>query len=143
MDKRITGCFFTFRYPICSLQTFQRALTQIYIDGVKKDSIPTKDLKELTDICQEIKLSNFMGRNGNVSLFELIAISSIVAALQPQVLVEIGTFDGNTTLQMGLNSPLDANIHTIDLPSSKIETSLPVLNKEVSYIQDTTKQHRK
>jgi Methyltransferase domain len=63
-----------------------------------------------------VNLRNFLPTDGNVSLDELIFISALSRKIQPRVVVEIGTFDGNTTLQLALNTPPDSRIFTLDLP---------------------------
>lgn len=63
-----------------------------------------------------VNLHNFLPIDGNVCLDELIFISALSRKIQPRVVVEIGTFDGNTTLQLALNTPSDSRIFTLDLP---------------------------
>jgi len=72
-----------------------------------------------------------------------MVIASVIAKRRPKRLLEIGTFDGNTTLQMALNSPDDAIIHTIDLPAGEFETSAPVLESDLQFMADEKKQIRK
>ncbi|MCX7778121.1 MAG: class I SAM-dependent methyltransferase, partial [Armatimonadetes bacterium] len=47
---------------------------------------------------------------------ELIIICAIVRALNPKLIVEIGTCEGRTTINMALHSPEDAQLITLDLP---------------------------
>jgi predicted O-methyltransferase YrrM len=63
-----------------------------------------------------ITLENFLPVDGNVSLDELAFISAWSRKTEPRIVVEIGTFDGNTTLQMALNTPANTRIFTLDLP---------------------------
>ena len=100
-----------------------------------------KELYSLVDPKCAVTLSNYASRDGNVSEFELLAIAHFVASFQPRILLELGTFDGNTTLQMALNSPLDARIHTLDLPESCTEAYLDPF--ELKYVQDKKKKERK
>ena len=75
---------------------------------------------------QSIKLENFLGHWGNVSIEELCKICLIVKFIQPKKMLEIGTYNGMTTLQMALNSPADCVTYTLDLPqeiSSNLELS--------------------
>ena len=75
---------------------------------------------------QSIKLENFLGHWGNVSIEELCKICLIVKFVQPKKMLEIGTYNGMTTLQMALNSPSDCVTYTLDLPqeiSSSLELS--------------------
>jgi len=59
--------------------------------------------------------------NGNVTIYELMAIILLVQARQPKSLFEIGTFDGRTTLNLAANSPQEAHVHTLDLPNTGLE----------------------
>ena len=42
----------------------------------------------------------------------------------PRAILEIGTFDGRTTLNLALNSPSDTRIYTIDLPKDETSSAL-------------------
>jgi predicted O-methyltransferase YrrM len=64
----------------------------------------------------KIVLENFLGHWGNVSIEELCKICLIVRFLQPKRILEIGTYNGMTTLQMALNAPKDCVTYTLDLP---------------------------
>ena len=55
--------------------------------------------------------------DGNTTLFELFAISSLIRLKKPQTVFEIGTFNGRTTLNMAANSDPQTKIYTLDLPS--------------------------
>jgi hypothetical protein len=73
-----------------------------------------------------IRLENFLGHWGNVLIEELCKICLIVKWLQPKRILEIGTYNGMTTLQMALNAPADCTTYTLDLSSeqaSKLELS--------------------
>jgi hypothetical protein len=121
-------------------QSILNLYTKYFFD---EKGLPKKDLFELIPTSTEVKLCNFRSRDGNVTAFELLAISSIVSAELPKVLLEIGTFDGNTTLQMAANSPDGSIIHTIDLPASTLDTKEPLLLSDVAYIVDESKKNRK
>lgn len=63
--------------------------------------------------------------SGNISLFELVALTSIVNQLEPSIAMEFGTFNGRTTLNLALNT--EATLYTVDLPPEKtISTKLPL-----------------
>lgn len=57
-----------------------------------------------------------MPRPGGVSVEELIIICAIVRMLNPKLIVEIGTCEGRTALNMAYHSPEDAQLITLDLP---------------------------
>ena len=56
-------------------------------------------------------------RSGDVNLAELAVLASAAAAAQAgDEIIEIGTFDGRTTLNFAVNAPLQLRIFTLDLP---------------------------
>lgn len=70
----------------------------------------------------KITIENWQYRQGNVSLYELYSLSLIAKSLKPATIFEIGTFDGRTTLHFALNTGIETNIHTLDLPPNDIST---------------------
>lgn len=71
----------------------------------------------------QVVIENWVYRQGNVSLYELYCLSSIAKTLQPEVIFEIGTFDGRTTLHFALNTGDGTKINTLDLPPSEIDNT--------------------
>ncbi len=63
-----------------------------------------------------VNLQYAMHRPGSLPLEELTTLAIIVRRLQPKRIVEIGTSEGRTTLNLALNAPPDAEIITLDLP---------------------------
>jgi hypothetical protein len=56
-------------------------------------------------------------RSGDVNLAELAVLASAAAAVtNGEEIIEIGTFDGRTTLNFAVNAPLQLSIFTLDLP---------------------------
>lgn len=107
-------------------------------------SISQKSINILVDSFPiSLRLENFFSRNGNLSSFEILCIASLVAYRKPKRILEIGTFDGNTTLQLALNTSKDAVIHTMDLPPGQIFTQMPVLDSDMQFIMDQEKVVRK
>ncbi len=47
---------------------------------------------------------------------EVLAIGAMVRSLRPQRILEIGTFEGNTTVNLAANAPASARVFTLDLP---------------------------
>lgn len=81
--------------------------------------IPTVNLNKVFPAELEkgsIRLENFLGHWGNVSIEELCKICLIVKWLKPRRILEMGTYNGMTTLQMALNAPPDCQVFTVDLP---------------------------
>jgi hypothetical protein len=55
--------------------------------------------------------------NGNVNLAELGVLAQAAAAVPAdRIVVEIGTFDGRTTLNLAINAPQASRVITLDLP---------------------------
>ena len=59
---------------------------------------------------------------GDVSSFELLVLSSLVAKFRPRRIFEFGTFMGKTTQHLAANAPEDGQVFTLDLPESNFET---------------------
>lgn len=53
---------------------------------------------------------------GNVSLYELFVLCSIMTNIKANRIFEIGTYEGNSTYHLALNSDPKAQIFTLDLP---------------------------
>jgi predicted O-methyltransferase YrrM len=118
------------RYP--GIAGFRRLLSDETIDreiGAGADEfervfeearkrIPTVRLGELFPATLEhgaIRLENFLGHWGNHRIEETAKVCLIVRWLAPRRILEIGTFNGLTTLQMALNAPSDCRTYTLDL----------------------------
>ena len=124
-------------------QSVQDLVRRGYEESLHRGTVKQQLLSDVADVDKEIRLKDYGVRDGNVTSFELMAIATLAANCQPKRVLEIGTFDGNTTLQIALNTPVDAMIHTIDLPEDHAETSLPTLDVDVKYVQDKQKLVRK
>lgn len=89
--------------------------------------IPTVRLRDVFPAGMErgaIRLENFLGHWGNVSVETVCKICLIVRHLKPRRILEIGTYNGMTTLQMALNAPPECTIYTLDLPPDQ-EPAIP------------------
>lgn len=53
--------------------------------------------------------------DGNISSLELLFLSQLIKTYTPKTLLEIGTFNGLTTLHLAINSSDTSVIHTLDL----------------------------
>lgn len=75
----------------------------------------------------------------STTLFELNCILMAMHEAQAKKVLEIGTFDGNTTLNMATNLPDDGQVVTIDLPvDTPSEYALPVAGQELVNVTDRT-----
>ncbi len=114
------------------LSKIMASLNTALQNKLKLGSINFKDLVP-EDI--SINLSQIFGVNGNTSLYESMVISAIAANHKPLTILEIGTFDGRTTLNLALNTSDDCVIYTLDLPvSHKDNTSFTIEENEKQYI---------
>lgn len=135
---------FAIRYPSLTRQFIREAISFMYGDGnLKIKNLPLVSLEALLNKKNiQIVLKNVKIREGTVSPYEIIVISSLISAYKPTNILEIGTFDGNTTLQMAANAS-NALVHTIDLPKGTIETHLPILNEDLKFVTDQQKNTRR
>lgn len=62
-------------------------------------------------------------QNGNTSFFELVVICLLCANLKPKRVLEFGTFNGRTTINIASNIPDDARIVTVDLPKKDMKNT--------------------
>jgi predicted O-methyltransferase YrrM len=69
--------------------------------------------------------------DGNVNLAELAALNALCRTHNPKTILEIGTFDGRTTLNLALNS--DAQVFTLDLPAAT-EAKLGTIGGDIKYV---------
>lgn len=92
-------------------------LYRIYNDVTLAASpIPAVHIVDIVGDTFDISLSNWSYVEGNVAPDELMFLCALARKSDAKVVVEIGTFDGNTTLQLALNTRADATIYTLDLP---------------------------
>jgi hypothetical protein len=97
--------------------TLKMGVNRAYNDIMVADSpIPSVQALEFLGEHLPVMLNNFMSVDGNVSLDELVFICALAQKTDPKRIVEIGTFDGNTALQLALNTSPDSLIYTLDLP---------------------------
>jgi hypothetical protein len=87
--------------------------------GVRRDThatnLPQADWHALVGR-KPIRLVAAAKADGNVNLAELGVLAQAAAALASGIIVEIGTFDGRTTLNLAVNAPAQTPVFTLDLP---------------------------
>jgi hypothetical protein len=101
--------------------------------GTITGKLPLVGYDEATSPSTPVTLPVVLGRPGNITEAELIALSRTAAARQPRTVLEIGTFDGRTTLALAANTREDATVVTVDLPPGDM-TELPIEAREVAFI---------
>lgn|GEM_PF-609790 len=67
-----------------------------------------------------VQISDLFNRTMGTSLDaqEIVILSAITKLLAPRRILEVGTYDGNTALNLALNSPAEATVTTLDLPQN-------------------------
>ncbi|MFA6078517.1 MAG: class I SAM-dependent methyltransferase [Candidatus Omnitrophota bacterium] len=81
-------------------------------------TIPTVDIADVAEDTIPIELREMPWKDGNVTLLELAIINRLIRKYSPKKILEIGTYDGRTTLNLAANSPKDSVIYTLDLPQT-------------------------
>lgn len=95
----------------------RRLLAQAYNERiVSRGRIPSVEIGQLVARPEEVRLVAFVPEPGNVSVLELLCLCLLVRALRPRQVLELGTFNGNTALQLAANLDPDARLTTVDLP---------------------------
>ncbi len=87
--------------------------------------IPLKDLYQIIPNDSRIPVTfiDYQYIYGNVPIEELVVLAKIVRFFKPKKILEIGTYLGNTTLQLAANSK--AKIFTLDLPPQVSQKKAP------------------
>jgi predicted O-methyltransferase YrrM len=147
--KRASGFLLRYGYAlVSSVYLFTLGLAQnrnrILIGSIAghfgyvriRTKLPTVSLADLTPDNAETQVRQPVAGDGNVTLLELLAIVRLVRKHGPRRLMELGTFDGRTTLNLAANSPPDAQVVTLDLPQADLHSAqLPLAAGDRAYIQ--------
>jgi predicted O-methyltransferase YrrM len=93
-----------------------------FFSRVPQFNLPVRSVVELfpgiEKLSAQLGLAHIPRRPDMVMpLAETLVIAAICQWLRPRQVFEIGTYTGATTLAIALNSPDDAKIYTLDLPS--------------------------
>ena len=96
--------------------------------GSQRPSVyPEVALGELVEPHSEVRVVELPSETFNVTEFELFCIAAVASAIEPARIVEFGTADGRTTLNLARNSPAHCQVVTINLP----------LEDDAGHVQDT------
>lgn len=143
LGKGVRAVLHCLRHPGVAVRSLASGLAGIYRETVADGSpIPAVALEHLVDRDTEVALRDFQGRDGNVTLPELLAIAALVRHRRPRTILEIGTFDGNTALQMAGNASADARVFTLDLPPDRAPAA-PLDPRDHAYVRDAERHRRK
>jgi predicted O-methyltransferase YrrM len=105
--------------------------------------LPLSPMSAITDLSQDIILPHPEELSGNVSLLELVYLSLLAKTFKPHRLMELGTFNGRTTLHLAANTTPDSEIYTLDLPTGPASSTKAVLDAdEVPFVADSSRQSR-
>jgi SAM-dependent methyltransferase len=92
--------------------------------------VPKLETSQVLDSSAPIHIREPIATDGNISLLELLVIDNLVLRHNPKTILEIGTFDGRTTLNLAANSSPETKIYTLDLPAQT--PSRPQLRTEAA-----------
>ena len=115
----------------------------VYSVKKREPLLPSSPMSNIVDLYREIVLPHPEESSGNISLLELVYLSHIVNKTKPHRLMELGTFDGRTTLHLAANTTPDSEIYTLDLPTEPASSTKAVLDAdEVPFVADSSRQSR-
>jgi len=97
--------------------------------------LPQKTRSDILSKDLPIQLLDPEYKRGNVTLYELYLLNSIIKQYDPKTIFEIGTFDGRTTRNLAVNASSGSKLFTLDLPHEQLsQTKLEVEPSEVEMI---------
>jgi hypothetical protein len=110
---------------------------------VEHEELPVLPLAQVLPAHLDLQLLEPKIEGGNVSLLELLVISNLARRAAPPVCLEIGTFDGRTTLNLAANLPAEGHVFTIDLPKTSIGgTQFELAPGEATFVDKETSGER-
>jgi predicted O-methyltransferase YrrM len=133
---RIAGTYALRAYLPASLaaRTFRNSLRQLR--GKTVASVPWLPRASWSQVLENhpIQLAETAKSDGNVRLSEL-AVLALAARATPSgsEIIEIGTFDGRTALNLAINAPAGVSIATLDLPADQ-PSALAIEESERRYV---------
>lgn len=150
--KRAAGFLYRYGYALASaVYLFTLGMrhnrNRILVGGIAghfgyvriRTKLPVVPLSALAAEDTEVQVRAPVAGDGNVTLLELLAIVGLVRTHAPLRLMELGTFDGRTTLNLAANSPSGAEVFTLDLPQSGLGGALlPLAAGDKHYIKKET-----
>ncbi len=113
-----------------------KRLYQRYFPNEAK--VPSIHLDQLFN-SQAIELRETNSTDGNVSNYELYVLTRLISHYKPLKVMEFGTFNGRTTLNLAYHLPANGEIITIDLPDTDNDPKLDASSKDLRYIRNKEK----
>jgi predicted O-methyltransferase YrrM len=95
--------------------------------------LPPIKLTELISGEAEFTIYRPADWDGSMTITEISSLCHLIAASRPRKILEIGSFQGLTTLNIALNAP-QAEVHTLDLPPATDPNSTRFKNNDASII---------
>lgn len=134
LHKALVGLYYTITCP----GSFKELLLSNYqqFHANKQNKLTPVNIYDIVPPGTGIVLENMVTRDGNVAPFELMCIALLCSYFKPEKILEIGTFDGNTTLQLALNSPGGSEIYTVDLPYDRDRGELNLPAADLKYVTE-------
>lgn len=97
--------------------------------------IPQISLAEAVPDISPLQLLEIGSQFGNIYILEIVVIVKLVLQQKPKQALEIGTFDGRTTLNIAANCEEQAIVYTLDLPREEIlNTKFPIEPRDKQFI---------
>ena len=119
LASRINGLYARSVYLPVSIASRGFRETSRRLRGVARGQqtrLPGADWRDVID-ARPIRIVEARKNSGDVNLAELAVLASAAAATKAgDEIIEIGTFDGRTTLNLAVNAPAQHRIFTLDLP---------------------------
>jgi hypothetical protein len=84
-----------------------------------KTTIPEVSVDKILKTRQSVSITEPVWRQGNTTAYELAVLGMFINEFNPKSILEMGTFDGRTTLNLALNSSPDTKVYTIDLQKNE------------------------
>ena len=106
-----------------AIRTFPGRLFREYMQAVEKDKWLCKDIFNILDIKEGIRISleHIPGHGIDTPLDELAYLAILTKAASPKQIFEIGTFRGRTALNFARNTSDECVIYTLDLSAEDHE----------------------
>lgn len=99
-------------------------------------SVPPVEARTLITQAPAVRVLEQDAADGNVTGYELLIISQLLAERRPEACFEIGTFDGRTTLNLAANAAEESRVYTLDLPPQDVDkTRLKIAYGDVNFIK--------
>jgi predicted O-methyltransferase YrrM len=109
-----------------------------YVGFAPRDVPPELPIRSLPEVLPETFTQQIVEQSfatGNVSPLELCVLNELVREHAPAAVLELGTFDGRTTLNLAANTPPETKIWTLDLPAADVQkTRFALATGDRSYV---------